>query len=57
VGTIGILARNQEIRQQIIKDGNVRKIVTSKYRYTITYIPTASKIEIIGIFRYQNRDV
>jgi len=37
--------------------GRVRRIVSSKYRYSITYLAADDKIEIIGIFRYQNRNV
>jgi len=34
-----------------------RRIVTSKYGYVISYLATDDEIEIIGVFRYQNREV
>lgn len=32
-----------------------RRIVTPKYRYVIVHLISSDIIEIIGIFRYQNR--
>jgi len=31
------------------------RTTTPKYRYTITYYVTLTNIEIVGIFKYQNR--
>ena len=34
-----------------------RRIVTSKYGFVISYIAANNSIEIVGIFRHQNREI
>ncbi len=34
-----------------------RRIVTPKYRYVITYMFETDKIDVIGVFRFQDRQV
>lgn len=40
-----------------IEGRNERRIVTSKYGYVISYIADGHSVEIVGVFRYQNREL
>ena len=50
---IRLLPNNPNIGRNL-EDGT-QLVVTIKYRFNITYIANADHIDIVGIYRYQNR--
>lgn len=55
--SLSFLQRSPKGGMKLSSKGKVRRTVTSKYNYSITYIPHPTKIEIIGVFRGQDRRV
>ncbi|KRA80682.1 type II toxin-antitoxin system RelE/ParE family toxin [Altererythrobacter sp. Root672] len=52
---IGILAHFPRVGKRIGQRG-LRRILTRRYRYMIAYRAERNEIEIIGIFRFQDRE-
>lgn len=55
--TIDIIGQNPEAGRIIDKELSIRRLVSAKYRYSISYIPSETVIKIIGVFRGQDRRV
>ncbi len=53
--TIDMVLGNPLIGRKLFEAESIRRVISPKYRFCICYIPTKSKIEIIGVFRYQDR--
>lgn len=43
-------------RGQAVKSGPLRRIISRRFRYKIVYRVRQDAIEIVGIFRFQNRE-
>ncbi len=55
ITTIDMVLRNPLIGRKLFDTESIRRVISPKYRFCISYIPSKSEIEIIGVFRYQNR--
>lgn len=40
---------------EAIPDTGLRRIVSRRYRFTISYFVAPDQVEIVGVFRFQNR--
>jgi plasmid stabilization system protein ParE len=41
---------------EAIPHAGLRRIVSHRYRFTISYFVAADRVEIVGVFRFQDRD-
>ena len=54
--TINILNKNPDVGRLIL-EGQLRRVVSAKYRFKISYERSSNAITIIGVFRQQNRQL
>ena len=54
--TIDLLDKNPDVGRLIL-EGQLRRVVSAKYRFKISYERSTDAITIRGVFRQQNRSV
>ena len=50
------LVREHPERAQLVHRRNYRRIVTRKYSFKVAYMVKPDRIDVLGIYRYQNRE-
>ena len=49
--------RDFPLSGEAIRGTVLRRVTTRRYRFAISYFPTTGRVEIVGVFRFQNRRI